>query len=284
MGKRYSFEVYRSLNKITANPQAAKDDADAFMERLRPAPALDKEKAADNELLQEIQDFCSEVTLNIAWYEKKRRELQWLWCGLFALIFILTCGGGILTAALATTPDSSLWLTFALGLTLPTLQAFASAIDYKARLGAFWKASADLKELLFSIEDDWHNKDLSQPQDFVSASGITAPKTFKQALKEGRIRARQICRQERDEFFQTYLSPSQLVEKLSLNFSDLRTRNTEFLKAQKEFNSVANLKAASENITKFIDSMPDPAAKKEAIAASVKVLRGTLEELEKSAS
>ncbi len=278
--QRYSFEHFRPVEETRLETQDAAHDARILLARLGQRPPEGKTDLSAHPLFETVKDFCAEVTLNIKWYEEKREETQRLWYGLFALIVVLSCGGGLLMVALAHKWDSNLWLTFALGLTLPSLQAFTSAVDYKARLGAFWKASADLKELLFALEDTWRGRDLLTDLVTVEVNGTAVPKSFSRMLEECQATARRICRQERDAFFQTYKSPAELVDKLSNNFSAMRERG-EFPRGPREYDPAANLKVAAEGVTKFIGGMPDPKARSESAAAAMKALQAAMDELGK---
>lgn len=267
--QRYSFERFRPVEESRLETQDAAHDARILLARLGQRPPEGKTDLAEHPLFERVKGFCADVTLNIKWYEEKREETQRLWYGLFALIFVLACGGSILMMSLSAKWASNLWLTFALGLTLPSLQAFTSAVDYKARLGAFWKASADLKELLFALEDLWRGKDLQ------------ADEAFARMLEECRVAARRICRQERDAFFQTYKSPAELVDKLSSTFYPSRERGAEAVKGPKAHDPAANLKVAAEGMTKLIGDMPDPQARSESAAAAMKALQAAMDELGK---
>lgn len=279
--QRYSFEDFRPVEESRLETQDAGHDARILLARLGQQPPPGKADLSEHPLFDSVKDFCAEVTLNIKWYEEKREQTQRLWYGLFALILVLSCGGSILVMSLARTWESSLWLTFALGLTLPSLQAFTSAVDYKARLGAFWKASADLKELLFALEDTWRGRNLQEDVVTLEVNGTTVSRSFPRYLEECRAAARRICRQERDSFFQTYKSPAELVDRLSSNFSTMRERSAEFMKGQKEYDPAANLKAAAEGVSKLIGGMPDPKARSESAAAAMRALQAAMDELGK---
>lgn len=279
--QRYSFEHFRPVEESRLETQDAAHDARILLARLGQQPPPGKTDLAEHPEFARVKAFCAEVTLNIKWYEEKREETQRLWYGLFALIVVLSCGGGVLLVSLAHKWASNLWLTFALGLTLPSLQAFTSAVDYKARLGAFWKASADLKELLFALEDTWRGKDLQADTVTLELNGAAITRSFPRYLEDCRLAARRICRQERESFFQTYKSPAELVDKLSSNFSSLRERGVEPLKGPREYDPAASLKSAAEGIAKHIGDIPDPQARSESAAAAMKALQAAMDELGK---
>jgi hypothetical protein len=220
----YSFYRKESVGDHRT-PDLADRDMHVLLERLQinVVPPKDSE---DHAL---IRRFCTDVTVNIAWYAGKldgERMLQTFWTvaavvlgiAVLALTIVPTLrygsihrdpGGQIIAAQIGVLGAGA----------LGTLQMLSSVVDVKARVGAFWKASADLKELLFTFEDRWKGR----------AAGQDAKLTndFKMAVLEAVQQARRISREERDAFFGSYRSPAEVLSTVGSVMDVVRGRRQE---------------------------------------------------------
>src|SRR4029079_17489276 len=104
------------------------------------------------------------------------------------------------------TPSGVLQLTIFAGGALTVLQVIAALADGKALLTIFWKASSDLKELLYTFEQKWCGKAAVE-----AGGGFCAGSGFCEAVDEALRASRAVTRAERVDFFATLRSPSDVV-------------------------------------------------------------------------
>lgn len=274
--RRYSFEKYRPLQETRLDAQRAANDAEALLERLgQKAP---EGTYSTHPLFPAVFDYCKEVTLNIDWYEERRKKAEEDWKNLFFGVI----AAGVVTAGLTIALSSWLHLqgaiTVFLAALLPALQGLSSATDHKSRMGGFWKASADLKELLFRLEEAWRGKDLETDRVGYHVDGQDVERSFEEVLRLDRIAARQICRAERESFFNTFKSPAEVVSKFSESLASMgRKEEPTGKEPEKEPVSselATRLKASAEGLTQLIHDIEDPKKRAEALAAAMKLVQG----------
>ncbi|MBN1208685.1 MAG: hypothetical protein JXB05_27740 [Myxococcaceae bacterium] len=294
--RRYSFEKYRPLHLCRLDARKADNDAEALLERLgQQAP---EGGYSTHPFFQTLRDYCGEVTLNIDWYEERRQMAEKEW----KKIFYRVIAAGTVTASLAVVVSqwaaSEVALTLFLAAFLPALQGLASGIDHKSRMGGFWKASADLKELLFRLEEAWRGKDLEKDKvAYHVDGGVDVERTFTEVLKLDRMTARQICRAERESFFNTFKSPAEVVSKFSESIASLR-KPEEAPEKKEEAESTGappeqapaspelatHLKASAQGLTQVLQDIQDPQKRTDAIATALKLVQGLSKELDKPGS
>jgi hypothetical protein len=197
-GKRYWFELYRSREQTFRARQDAAHDSKVLLRRLT---GKDEAPEVSESLRELLTDYCMDVTLNIRWYERARRRALWSWRLSMGLVLSFAAAA-FAVAYLLTTPGSASpgWWVLMVGL-VPVLQATGAAIDHRTRMGAFWRASAELKESLFALEAAWTGKALDG--------------TFQEAVQQARRVAHQIGHDERATFYSTYRSPGEVLSALS---------------------------------------------------------------------
>lgn len=293
---RYSFEKYRPLHETRREAEKAQQDAQTLLVRLGQKPPQGGVQA--HPLFPKLKEYCAEVTVNIEWYEERRKQAKEDWKNLF---FAVIAGGG-LTAALAIflaeKVQTEVAITIFLAAFLPALQGLSSAIDHKSRMGGFWKASADLKELLFRLEEAWRGKDLEKEKVTYHVEGHDVERTFEEVLKLDRSAARQVCRAERESFFNTFKSPAEVVSKFSESIASIRKPEPPAAKKPEGTQAPAataqapqparpaelatNVKSAAEGLSQLMKEIEDPDKRAVALAEAVKLLQGLSKELDKS--
>jgi hypothetical protein len=174
-----------------------------------------------------LVSYCTEVILNIEWYDEARRREQRAnaWLTTLMVIVMGVALGLIGWSALSNAIQdggarATMPLVLFAGGALTALQVMGALGDRKARLALFWKAGADLKEGLYTFEHAWGGG-----KGLVSGHGPTAAKDeFVAALDEQLRSARAIARAERLEFFATIRSPSDVAAVALSGADSLRAR------------------------------------------------------------
>lgn len=174
----------------------ARRATDVLLARLGLKPA----QVADTEHERMVRLYVVEVPLNIEWYDEHLRSEQSLHRGFIALTLLML--GGI-TPLVAVLPMFALDDQVAGGTTaaqitgilaglLALQRAFGVILDRRKRIALYHEASADLKEMLYSLEEHWRGC-------AVEADTI-APKLL-EAMREDVKAARAIVREERKKNF-----------------------------------------------------------------------------------
>lgn len=192
----YSFEVWARKESIRA-PELADQALGAFTERL----GIAKTPATLAELLRE---YVMEIHLNIDWYVRRlerERRMQWVFT-VFSVVLLI--GIPPLIAWLSHRDDvKTVWtaaqITAMITGILAIHKTLAAWVDKRQLFGHFWRTSAELKELLYSFEQRWYGKALSD---------AGASPEFVQAMHADIARARQLVREERQGFYDLYQSPA----------------------------------------------------------------------------
>jgi hypothetical protein len=211
--RRYAFEEAESAGgKGGPHSRRTRQEAEKAVAVLRSRLDAPDGAVLDHELSHALLRFCTEVVLNIEWYEHARRREEsknaWMTGGMVTLMIValvLLFLSSLLPAfqSAAGACSGALQLTVFAGGALSVLQTVAALSDGKARLTIFWKASADLKELLYTFEEKWCGK-------AVGAAGASAP-GFIDAVEDAVRGARAVTRAERVDFFTTLRSPSDVI-------------------------------------------------------------------------
>ncbi len=286
--RRYSFEKYRPLQETRRDNRRSANDAEILLERLgQPEPEGGYSK---HPLFPRIRDYCAEVTINIDWYEERRKTTEKQWKR--TVFFVIAAGLVAATTAtvLSHMLNTALAVTIFLAPLLPALQGLASAVDFKARMGSFWKAASDLKELLFLLEEAWRGKDLVKDKVLYVVEGRDVERTFEEVLRLDRITARHICRAERETFFNTFKSPADVVAKFSESLSalrnpmDVRALRPETLPPPPTppLSALAtHLKTTAEELSQLVKELEDPEKRPVALARAATLFQGLSKELYK---
>jgi hypothetical protein len=151
------------------------------------------------------------------------------------------------------------------GLVLSTIvgawRLILTATDTSARIGIFWQASSDLKELHFSLGDKWRGRLRDEiPADLVAD------------VAERLRRARDVIRAERIAFFGTFRSPSSLLDTASFG-RDQAARAFAEARAETEAHTRDRASWTIEDATRARDATATAAAaKKDALAEAKRQL------------
>lgn len=172
----------------------------------------DRAAKVRKELRNNLVQLASDVILNASWYqarvvkvERDLRNLRMLAVGCGIVILALFGGMVFLAPRAGTVDGSTVWIaqismfgTLFYGL----LKSMAAGVSTKRQYTAFWAASADLKELLYTFEHAWRGK-LDSVQDLAGPD-------FTTALFEELRNARVIIRNERNTFFDALATPEEI--------------------------------------------------------------------------
>ena len=279
----YYFDKPRALQQIGKyrSRQVAESEVDTLLARLELDPQQWASLKDNPELNHLLVRYCMDFPLNIAWYENATRSmllrqrvgvLLVLGIGILALLLIAaptllpTLGGRAIVDQ--TTPAAQIAVLTASFFGI--LHTVAAATDLKARIGGFWKAGSDLKEALFTFEENWRKKSLIF-DGAVSADFITA------LYQELRF-ARKVGREERTTYFNTFKSPTDLVTVATSALDVVRGRRQELLSLQRE--ETAGQRNKDEAATKRVGDLRDKLIEAKANLAAV---QAKLEELKKLA-
>jgi hypothetical protein len=309
--RRYSFEKYRPIHETRLDAQKAESDAMALLERLgqkEPAGGFSK-----HPLFPAVRDYCSEVTVNIEWYEERRQRAERSWKRIFLGVIAAGALTSLLAVSLATWLKTEAAITLFLAAFLPAAQGLASAIDHKARMGGFWKAAADLKELLFRMEEAWRGRELEQDRVTYRLEEHDVERTFEEVLKLDRATARQIGRAERESFFNTFKSPAEVITRFSESIASSRKPDEPSSEGRRGDDTAtvpgagtprspaatqppgqetpalasalpelsARLKDSADGLMRIVQDIEDPKKRAEALATAMKLVQGLSKELDK---
>ncbi|HVW26450.1 MAG TPA: hypothetical protein VHC69_13875 [Polyangiaceae bacterium] len=254
--RRYAFEAESEGVGGRPPSRRTRHDAEQALAVLRSRLGVPADAKLEHDLSRALLRFCTDVVLNIAWYERARRREEsrnrWMTSGMVALM-VVALGLLFFTSLLPSlpvgvpAPSGMLQLTVFAGGALTVLQVIAALADGKARLAIFWKASADLKELLYGFEQRWCDK-------AVVATG--AAPGFSDAIEEAMRSAHAITRAERLDFFATVRSPSDVVAIATSAADTLRGR------------AVSSTVAAVQHEEAIAEARRELAAARAAVAAS----------------
>ncbi len=247
----YNFEKKGSSESLRTR-QKAEEELEKFAVRVD-FNDIDYSKHKDV-----LLDYIIQHHLNIEWYTKRRKKERCLrvfftaitlllLLGIpFALYFIYKLAGDteILTAQ----------ITAILTGLLAVHKALSSWLDKRKLIGNFWKASADLKENLYSFEDKYKGKAVTE--------GNELSQEFLEDINNGIKQARQIVKEEQKAFFEGYSLPSvDLTQRLKEAFTGAK----DLLKAQpspqmdrktareEEEKKIAKLEAKIKHLDKLIE-------------------------------
>lgn len=274
----YAFE--RGSKELQLPPaRRTREHAGQELEILKQRLRIPNEAKLPEELEKLLLRYCTETTLNILWYERARRREQramhlrtYLMIGLMTVALGLICVSAFRPVENSAAQGSAVFpFAFLAGGALTVLQVVAGLGDNKARLAIFWKASADLKEALYTFEHKWHGR-------VYQGTPLSLSGDFDAAVSEELRLASTVTRSERLEFFATLRSPSDVVAVASGAVTNLRAQRAEGTAAASARGEriAAARKAASEaraavEAAQFrVDHLDDAAEKKTEQAALVK--------------
>lgn len=194
---RYAFERHGGP-RGGLEAQAAYD---TLLRRLRVTPDEVRGEGVD----RTIRSYVVEVPLNIAWYDAAwRREHRYhrafLGLTIGLLVVALPLLGYLPVLALQAELQGSTTVAQVTGILtgLLALQRSAGVVfDRRKRVALFHESAAELKELLYSLEDRWRGG--------VLVDGKVSPE-FLEALRDDIKAAKAIARDERKKFFQALQS------------------------------------------------------------------------------
>jgi hypothetical protein len=200
MATRPSYKFEEMVRKQTVRtPEDAAYALATFATRL----GIPESLALREALLDPLRHYVIEVHLNIDWYVhrlERERRLQLMFT---AFSVVLLVGIPPLIALLSKidkdTASTAAVITAMITGILAIHKTLAAWLDKRQLFGHFWRASAELKEVLYSFEQTWVDK---------TVQGDMAQPEFLQAVQTDIARARQIVRAERQGFYEIYQSPA----------------------------------------------------------------------------
>ena len=199
---RYGFELLGKRKDSYRSRGQAAAELGKFLRRIEVNESAVQLTAESREALLE---FISQHNLNIEWYERRlaverrhRRYFTILSLALLVLIpifivvitnFVSGANAGVIVAA----------ITALLTSLIATQKALGSWLDKRQLITHFWKASAALKDSLYSTQDRWEGN---------ATAGDKLSVEFLDALRAATANARVLAKKEKDDFFTLSMYPS----------------------------------------------------------------------------
>ena len=227
--QNYAFERHDTRN-LDLLQEPKQDDEVEFARRL--GFDLKDESQCSPRARRVIGEFVEAVHRNILWYVKRRkREVGWYRCymGLTAGMVVIVPAVSVLIPAQAldsvlqpeatvagTAPDVptsvvvSAQLTALIAGIYGIHRLFSTWLFRRNSAHAFWKASAELKEILYGIEGRWRGQTLIDG---------ALDHNFLRDLTQAKAAAQEIVKSERNTFFAAY-------EKVSADLQGIVTKGT----------------------------------------------------------
>lgn len=200
MPTRPSYKFEEMVRKQTVRtPEDAAHALSTFATRL----GVPEAPAVREQLLEPLRHYVIEVHLNIDWYVRRLERERRLQLMFTAFSVVLLVGIPPLIALLSKidkdTASTAAVITAMITGILAIHKTLAAWLDKRQLFGHFWRASAELKEVLYSFEQTWVDKAVQD--------GVAQPE-FLQAVQTDIARARQIVQAERQGFYEIYQSPA----------------------------------------------------------------------------
>ncbi|MBS2025046.1 MAG: hypothetical protein JST92_21815 [Deltaproteobacteria bacterium] len=210
---RYDFEEGHDGRR---DAERATAYARKMLDRLKVSHADQQALFADHAQERHLVEFALEVHLNIAWYARKmkQQETEQTWSRVFIVAFGLF-GISAIPIAWYANRDSTNWNAIFLQLTaLPAagfgvLRMLSSLMGTKSLIGSFWRARAELGELLYTVEQKWTGQ--------VATARLVELWTD---LDAGTAQARHITREERQRFFDSMQTAGDVLAQSQQVFDD----------------------------------------------------------------
>ncbi|HEX4381740.1 MAG TPA: hypothetical protein VH083_02280 [Myxococcales bacterium] len=187
----------------------AEQSVETMLRRIEMSAADQEALKADAGQFKHLVAYGLEVHLNIAWYLRKMKEGESQRRTLVTLIILLGIGGLCAIPIfwkLADLGSGSNWNVIFFQLTafpaagFGILRVLATVTDTRCRLGNFWRARSDLSEILYLFEHKWQGQFSTE-----------RAASFWKDIDDGITSARQITRDERQKFFDSMQSPTDVL-------------------------------------------------------------------------
>jgi len=209
--------------------------------------------------------WAIEFPLNIKWYDAEipRQQRYYNWSRNLAIVI----GAATIVGTTALVLSSKSVTVSRLGVLvagiLGVMQIMAAGSDPKTRLGGFRKARADLKESMFTFLETWTDR----ATDSQGAQGPRPTPDFVTALLQEIRTGRKIARDERDTYFGTYKSATEILGSVNTALDALKTRRTDLAGALKEAGAVETSReqAVSTRIQDLRNKLAEATAQKQAL-------------------
>lgn len=203
------------FHRRVRKPETARACVSVMLQRIGLTKEERRSLASDPVTHKRLLAYGVEVHLNIAWYDhaKKRESLKR--AGLISLILLFAVAGlaGMVAYAFldefvgrhgsgvpAPSNAAVFQISAFVGAAFAILRLIATLTSNQCRLGLFWRARSDIAEVLYLFEQKWQGQFATARLAELSAdldTGITA--------------ARHIARTERQQFFDSLISPADVL-------------------------------------------------------------------------
>lgn len=220
MANRPSYKFEQVRKRTVRTSEDATQTLTTFTARL----GIPESTTAREELLDVLRHYVIEVHLNIDWYVRRVEHERRLQLMFTAFSVVLLVGMPPLIALLSkidkNTASTAAVITAMITGILAIHKTLAAWLDKRQLFGHFWRASAELKEVLYSFEQTWGDKAVHD--------GVTNPE-FLKAVQTDIARARQIVQAERQGFYEIYQSPAfDVFQRLNEAFGQGQTLGQQF--------------------------------------------------------
>lgn len=170
---------------------------------------LSDEDIASSDEPRDLRDctfrYTNDIISPIEWYDIQLRRQKKLWMATVALASVVGVAGVLVVAwwPFESAAGDVTKLSLLLGAIFGVLRIMVPLSNTKARLGAFWNARTDLKELLYKFEARWKDR---------AVMDRVVDQRFLAAVQRDLGEAAKISRTERERFFATYVDPKDLLD------------------------------------------------------------------------
>ena len=198
MDKQYNLYQFESIGRLTSHRKSdvTVNEYGIFLGRL----GLVESDVED--FKQDLMNFVSLHQANILWYvtrlKKELKNRRWFFISsvaLLALVPIAIIAIGALAAEMSAGSPGTITAQITAVLTgfIGVHRALSSWMDKRQLIGHFHKASASLKEILYSIEEKWGGKAKDENSEL--------NEDFIKDIKQGIESARKIVKKEEEDYF-----------------------------------------------------------------------------------
>lgn len=216
--------------------------------------------------------YCMDALLSLDWYKRRirdvQRELQDANCLAYALGVVAF--GGLIWSSSKDSSYQGAQFGVVIGAIFYATRFLLSGTDYKSRLGAFWKASSELKSSFYALEEHWRGEKVVINAKPGEKTGQLSDEFFR-ALKDELKKVQGVLDAERNAFFETFRNPSEVIGDAITSFNV----SGQFTKAQDAIRS-----AVSEKENAAQKASLEVAQKLTAATQAVVAQKAVVEELE----
>lgn len=203
------------FHRRVRKPESARACVNVMLQRIGISKEQRHSLESDSRTRKRLLAYGVEVHLNIAWYDHAKKREWAKRIALMALIVLVAAGGlagtlayGLVHEFFATHTDvptqatspTVFQISAFVGAGFAILRFIATLTSNQCRLGLFWRARSDIAEVLYLFEQKWQGQ-----------FSIARLAELNADLDAGITAARHIARSERQQFFDSLISPADVL-------------------------------------------------------------------------